>query len=65
MTRLQQWLVTRVDEGLAWQGWTQTRLAAEAGISQKHLSEMLRGRAEGSLTVWDRLLALLEIRFTD
>lgn len=57
MTPLQAWLVGRVKEGLREQGWTQARLAAEAGITQKHLSQMLTGATEGSLTKWSTLLS--------
>lgn len=35
-------------------------LAAQARISEKHLSLMLNCRAEGSLVVWDRLLMLVD-----
>ena len=36
-------------------------LADRAGISRKHLSELVTGRAEGSLTAWQALLDALGI----
>jgi plasmid maintenance system antidote protein VapI len=33
----------------------QRDLALAVGISEKHLSQMLTGRAQGSLVMWDKL----------
>ena len=60
MGPLQTWLVRQVKDGQRRKGWSQVELAARAGISQKHLSQMLRGHVEGSLAVWDRLLVAVE-----
>jgi DNA-binding phage protein len=34
----------------------QREIARKAGISEKHLSQMLNGHAEGTLTVWQAVL---------
>lgn len=62
MSELQGWLVEWVDWGLAERDITQRQLASEAGISQKHLSEIMNGWQSGSLELWDRLLALGGVR---
>lgn len=36
--------------------WSQYRLSQETGVSQKHISQLLRGKTAGSVDVWDRLL---------
>jgi transcriptional regulator with XRE-family HTH domain len=38
----------------------QRDLAMVVGISEKHLSQMLTGRSQGSLAMWDKLLEALE-----
>lgn len=57
---LQLELARRVREGAAFYGMSQRALAEEVGISQKHLSQMLNGRAKGSLSLWSRLLGALD-----
>jgi len=37
----------------------QRDLALAVGISEKHLSQMLTGRTQGSLAMWDKLFAEL------
>jgi transcriptional regulator with XRE-family HTH domain len=45
---------------------TQAALAAETGISTKHLSQMLSGANRGSLQAWERLTdAALRLTPTD
>ena len=53
---LQRYLAATVRAAARNRGWPQARVALEAGLSQKHLSQVLTGRAEGSLQMWDRLL---------
>lgn len=45
-------------EALAEDGATQADLARHLRISQKHLSRLLNGRDEGSLSLWSRALDL-------
>lgn len=37
-------------------GMTQSTLAARCGVSQKHVSEVLNGRAPASVAMWDRFI---------
>lgn len=39
---------------------TQHWLAQQVGTTDKHLSQMLNGRAEGSVAMWDRLFDALD-----
>lgn len=59
---LHQWLINRVNEGMEARGLTQSELAREAGISEKHLSGILTGRVTGSIELWDFLLLVLGTR---
>jgi hypothetical protein len=52
VTALQQSLATTVLSAGKSQAW----LAAETGYTEKHISQMMRGKEEGSLTAWQRLL---------
>ena len=56
MTDLQQQLADAIRFALQKDGRTQRDLAKAAGISEKHLSQMLTGGAEGSFEVWQRLV---------
>lgn len=38
-------------------GHTQAFLARRAGYSEKHVSQMLTGKVDGTLTAWSRLIA--------
>jgi hypothetical protein len=49
-------LAAEVRAGLREGPGTQSWLAWKVGISEKHLSQMLTGKAEGSLPVWEALL---------
>lgn len=49
---LHQWLVSLVKDSRR----SQADLAFEAHLSQKHVSDMLTGKADGSLEAWSRLL---------
>jgi len=40
---------------------TQSELAVAVGISDKHLSYLLTGRAAGSIRVWDKILRELGV----
>lgn len=62
MTPLQAWLIARVRQGLIDKNWAQVQLADAAGISQKHLSQVLSGHAAATVTLWDRLLSLVDAR---
>jgi transcriptional regulator with XRE-family HTH domain len=44
------------------QGLTHQQLANDAGVSAKHLSRMLCGRAGGSFEIWEALLKRLGIK---
>lgn len=54
------WLRDRLRAGLTTQSWTQAHLAQMVGISEKHLSQLLTGKVEGSISLWDRLLRLTD-----
>lgn len=62
MTRLQVELRDRLLDGLQRRGIRQADLARAVGISQKHLSQMLRGHAEGTLTMWQDCFDALSLR---
>jgi hypothetical protein len=49
-------LAAEVRAGLRERQGTQSWLAWKVGISEKHLSQMLTGRAAGKLPVWEALL---------
>lgn len=51
-TGLHSFLVDLVDAG----GRSQRLIAREAGFSEKHVSQMLTGKVDGSLTAWGKLL---------
>ena len=61
MTRyaLAQQLADQVDDEMVRQGMTQAELARLAGFSQKHVSQMLTGKATGTVEAWDRLAEAL------
>jgi len=65
MTGLRETLAQRVRDRLASAGVTQADAAAYLGISQKHLSQMLTGAVDGSLSMWDRLLAFVDVSVAD
>lgn len=52
MTPLQSMLSTLVRRAHV----PQARIAEQAGVSEKHLSQMLTGRVEGTLTMWQAVL---------
>lgn len=52
MCPIQQMLVSLIRSS----GVTQASLAAATGISEKHMSYLMTGRAEGSLSLWSALL---------
>jgi predicted XRE-type DNA-binding protein len=56
MTKIQSILSKEVRWGLCQQRMSQKALAELVGVSQKHLSLMLSGRAEGTLSMWQQLI---------
>lgn len=54
---LHEVLATEVRAGLRDLGLPQAWLASKTGFSQKHVSQMLTGKVEGTLPVWEALLA--------
>lgn len=44
-------------------GMTQVKLAEQAGVSQKHLSQMFTGNAVGSLELWSKLADVMGCRW--
>lgn len=60
ITNIQHDLAERVRTGLQASGWTQSDLARETGYSRRHISRMLHGHYEGSLTCWQHLIDTAE-----
>lgn len=56
-TDLQSRLISGVTSAMAVKGLTQKALAAEAGMTEKHLSQILTGHILGTLITWERLFA--------
>ena len=56
---LQQMLASEVLHSLHTLHLPQSWLASRCGLSQKHVSQMLTGKVEGSITAWDRMLTEL------
>lgn len=52
MTEIQAFLVWLVRS----KGVRQSVLARRSGLTQKHVSQMLTGKAEGSLSAWQALI---------
>lgn len=57
---LHEVLAAEVHAGLRTLGLPQAWLAERAGYSEKHVSQMLTGRVEGSLLAWEALLRTVE-----
>jgi ribosome-binding protein aMBF1 (putative translation factor) len=55
---LARMLADVVRNGIAERGWSQRDLAHAAGLSEKHVSQVLNGRASAAVDTWDRLLEL-------
>jgi lambda repressor-like predicted transcriptional regulator len=55
-TQLQWWLICLILDALNKEGISQGDLAARAGYSEKHVSQVLRGRVPGVLETWQNLL---------
>ncbi len=60
MTELQTFLVRLVRSS----GRTQASLARQAELTEKHLSQMMTGRVEGSLSAWQALLDAAGVRLS-
>lgn len=52
MSGLQEWLVGIVRDSGKSQAW----ISEEVGITQKHMSQIMTGKAEGSLRLWSDIL---------
>lgn len=61
VNKLQEILVFQIKAAMKMRKVSQKRLAEQAGCSEKHLSNLLSGKSEGTLRVWDTLLGVLEI----
>jgi len=55
VTPLQDQLVTALRFDMRRRGWNQADLAFAANISEKHLSQLMTGKQEGTLTMWQHL----------
>lgn len=62
MTRLQLLLIQRLLEALQRREMTQADLARAVGVSQKHLSQMIHARADGSFQMWQDCFDALGFR---
>jgi len=60
---LQDWVVYQVIAGMKSNGMIQVQLANKVGISEKHLSQLLTGKVEGSISMWNKLLTAVGITF--
>lgn len=60
MSWLQALFAERLRSELKRKKMTQGKFAAAAGITEKQLSSLMVGRAEGSLTMWGHLLDVLD-----
>lgn len=56
---LAQWLSRIVRSGLNDIGVSQAALARELGVSEKHISLVLNGRAAAKVETWDKMLRLV------
>lgn len=56
---LQAWLIAELRAGMAVTDMTGVELAQAAGISPKHVSQVLNGAATGTVELWDFLLSLV------
>lgn len=65
MSDLRAELASRVRDGMTENGWNQADLAFAANLSEKHLSQMLTGRVDGALSMWQHLLNTLATPSTD
>ena len=54
-----EFLVSMVKRRMEQDGLTQVEVATGLGISQKHLSQMLSGKVNGTIDMWQRLLDYL------
>ena len=62
MTRIQHEMAKRIREHLERLGWSQADLAREVGVSQKHLTQLLNGKVEGTLSMWQDIFDALHVR---
>jgi len=53
---LQRWLAARVLTRIGATRTTQAELAERCGVTAAYMSQLLNGRREGSLSMWDRIL---------
>lgn len=63
MTSLQRSLSRAVCGALTEQDMTQKMLAIRCDLSEKHVSQVLTGKAEGSFATWQRFAQALALRW--
>lgn len=61
VTDLQQWLAAFVRES----PMNQREIAEAVGITQKHMTALVRGHSEGSLTLWQEILDVIGVRLPE
>jgi transcriptional regulator with XRE-family HTH domain len=61
MNELQTQLVFLVWAGMKKQKLSQKKLADQAECSEQHLSDLLRGKRQGTLGLWNRLLVAAKV----
>lgn len=61
MTTLQTYLAALVRSA----GVPQVEIAEKIGVSEKHLSQMLNGRVEGTLSMWQSVLDAAGVRLPE
>jgi len=61
MNALQKSLVFLVRSGMRQQKLNQKKLADLAGCSENHLSDLLLGKRQGTLEIWDTLLYVTKV----
>lgn len=54
-------MVGAVRERMRERGWLQSDLAYAAGMSDKHLSQLLNGRADGTFGTWQSIFDALDL----
>lgn len=61
VNKLQEILVFQIKAAMKMRKMSQKKLAEQAGCSERHLSNLLSGKTQGTLGLWDTLLKVLEI----
>lgn len=63
LTMMQRAMADAVLGALVARGWTQKELANRCGLTEKHVSRVLRGRDEGSFETWQEFATRLQMRW--